>query len=177
MENGKLRKKGKCVQVFTCLFSLIYCFSFFIILTTCGRRADPVLVPSYDEKTLSDDKSKDSDEHEEKDIEAEETPPVKEAPVTEVTEFARPDTPTNLAAVFTGKSIVLTWKEVLKQGVKMYNIYRSSGEDYLFIGHTVTPAFTDRDIKRDRKYYYKVTAVGQSESLPSEEILVLTELE
>jgi predicted small lipoprotein YifL len=142
---------------------LLSCFLFVISFSACGRRGDPVL-PSYDAET-PDQQGEERGE------------PVIKVDPSEVqeTEPVRPNAPVGIFAVFTGKSIVLSWEDVLNQGVKMYNVYRSSGEAYNFIGHTAAPAYTDRDIKPGMKYYYKITAVGQSESPLSGEILVLTE--
>lgn len=144
---------------------------FLAAVTACGRRGDPVLVPSYDEKTLKEDKDKD------KEGEKEPAEPLTkdEAAGEEETEVVTPGAPSEVAAVYTGKSVVLVWKEVLKQGVRSYRIYRSAGESYVLAGETVSPAFTDRDIGKHKKYLYKITAVGRLESLPSEEIAVETE--
>jgi argininosuccinate lyase len=150
---------------------IISCFLFLISQTACGRRGDPVLVPSYDEKVMEediDDNKKGEEESGGTLIKEEETEAIE-------TEAARPDAPTKLVAVYTGKGIVITWNEVPGQGVKSYKVYRSSGEEYALVGDTVTPAFTDRDIRQDIKYYYKVTAVGKSEGPPSKEITVITE--
>lgn len=120
-----------------------------------------MLVPSYEEKIIKEDPGKNNVGK-------------KEPAVTEETVTVTPDAPSEVAAVYTGKSVVLVWKEVLKQGVKSYRIYRSAGEGYALAGETVSPAFTDRDITTQKKYTYKITAVGLSESLPSEEITVET---
>jgi len=148
-----------------CLF---LCLLLLTSLTACGRRADPVL-PSYDEKTAEEDKSKKGKK------ETGESVIKEKAAGTEVPVVALPDAPSEVAAVYTGKSIVLVWKEVLKQGVTSYRVYRSSGEGFVPAGETVSPAFTDRDIVKDKKYIYKITAVGRAESPASEEITVLTE--
>ena len=164
MKSKKLEKALDYKTGKLCLFLLLLsCFLFVISFSACGRRGDPML-PSYDAET--------PDQQEEETGE----PVIKSAPSdVKETEHVLPAAPAGLFAVFTGKSIVLSWEDVLNQGVKMYNVYRSSGEAYDFIGHTVAPAFTDRDIKQGMKYYYKITAVGQSESPLSAEIVVLTE--
>lgn len=87
-----------------------------------------------------------------------------------------PKVPTGLVAVYTQKNIVLAWDEVRGQEIKFYNVYRSEGKDFAAIGETVTPAFTDKDIEPSRKYYYRVTAVGEIEGPPSEEIEIVTEI-
>jgi hypothetical protein len=43
-------------------------------------------------------------------------------------------------------------------------------------GDSVSPVFTDRDVKQGMRYFYRVTAVGGLESLPSEEINILAEV-
>lgn len=144
----------------------------FAFITACGRKADPVWVPSYDKKTISEDKSKDSDAVKESGEAAVE----KETPVTQESETAQPDAPSGLAAVYTGKSIVLIWKEIIGQGVTAYRVYRSSGGEFALAGETVSPAFTDKDITQRMTYRYRITAVGKSESILSEEILITTEM-
>ncbi len=139
-------------------------------ITACGRRGDPALVPSYDKETVKEDKDKSK-----KDEKGPASPTKDEAAGKEETEVVTPDAPSEVAAVYTGRSVVLVWKEVLKQGVTSYRIYRSAGKGYLLAGETGSPAFTDRDIEKQKKYFYKITAVGRSESLPSEEITVETE--
>ncbi len=85
-----------------------------------------------------------------------------------------PDAPTRLAAVYTQKSVVLTWDEIQGMEVKFYRIYRSEGKDFIVIGESVTPAFTDRNIEPSKKYLYRVTAVGKIEGPYSLEIEVKT---
>lgn len=152
----------KWLRIGFCILLLTSHFSLLTLVTSCGRRGDPVLVPSYEEKIIEEDPGKNKEGK-------------KEPVQTEETAAVTPDAPSELAAVYTGKSVVLVWKEVLKQGVKSYRIYRSAGEGYALAGETVSPAFTDRDIEKRKKYIYKITAVGLSESLPSEEITVETE--
>ncbi|RJR18160.1 MAG: hypothetical protein C4581_06720 [Nitrospiraceae bacterium] len=161
---------NKCLRIGFCILLLTSHFLLLTSITGCGRRGDPVL-PTYDEKAVQEDKGTDKEQKKEDTG----IVPDQKAPVKVETAVVVPDAPTEVAAVHTGKSIVLVWKEVLKQGVKSYRIYRSSGQGHVLIAETVSPAFTDRDIVKDKKYIYKITAVGQSESLPSEEITVLTE--
>lgn len=81
-----------------------------------------------------------------------------------------------LIAIYTQKSVVLTWDEV--SGIKLYRIYRSTGisrNDFILVGETVTPVFTDKNVEPSKKYYYRVTAVKDSESPPSNVIEVITE--
>ena len=64
-----------------------------------------------------------------------------------------PKPPAGLLAVYTQKSIILTWKEVPGQEIKFYRIYRSeSSKDFSAIGETVTPVFTDKNIVPSKKY-------------------------
>jgi fibronectin type 3 domain-containing protein len=85
-----------------------------------------------------------------------------------------PPAPENLIGVFTGSSVVLTWDEVDEQDISIYRIYRAEGGEFEMIGEALTPAFTDRDVKADTKYYYRVTAVSSSESPLSEVVLIST---
>ena len=157
--------------IFKCL-NISFSILLLTFITACGRRADPFL-PSYDEKSHTEDIDKNK-QGKKGTGEALIKEDMKKA---EESAAASPDAPAAPKAVYTGKSVIITWNEVLKQGVMSYRIYRSSGDGYKLAGETVTPAFTDRDITQGIKYYYKVTAVGLSESIPSEEILVSTENE
>lgn len=85
-----------------------------------------------------------------------------------------PEAPAGLMAVYTYKSVVLTWSEVKGQGVKLYRIYRSEGQEFYPVGETVTTAYTDRTVEISKKYYYRVTGVGDVEGSPSETIEVST---
>lgn len=167
-------RKGKiisgCLKTGHVVLLIAYCLLLIAVFTGCGRRADPFL-PSYDDKSHTEDidKNKDGKKGTGEALIKEDIKRVEDSAA------ASPEAPAAPAAVYTGKSIVLTWNEVLEQGVMSYRIYRASGDGYKLAGETVTPAFTDRDITQGIKYYYRVTAVGQSESLPSEEILVSTE--
>lgn len=87
-----------------------------------------------------------------------------------------PIVPSGLKAVYTQKSIVLTWDEVPEHAITSYRIYRSEGKDFVAIGETVTSAFTDRDVEPSKKYLYRVTAVGNGESSPSKEYEIVTEV-
>jgi predicted small lipoprotein YifL len=138
------------------LSSLLFSFIFLtlIFIAGCGRKGDPIPIIPPQEKAA--EKSSGSVPAVNK-IESDAQPP-----------------PTGLTAVYTESSIVITWNEVAGQGVKIYNIYRSSGGDYALIGKTGIPAFTDKNIERNRKYYYKVSTVAGSEGRLSKEIEVLT---
>ncbi len=88
-----------------------------------------------------------------------------------------PPAPTGLIAVYTRTSIVLAWEEIPEKENISYVIYRSTGLRFDPVGETVTPAFTDKDIKPSIKYYYRITAVtSNKESPPSEEISIITEI-
>ncbi len=87
---------------------------------------------------------------------------------------APPEAPTRLTAVYTQKSVVLTWDEIQGKEVKVYRVYRSEGKDFIVIGESVTPAFTDRNIEPSKKYLYRVTAAGKVEGPPSMAIKVET---
>lgn len=86
-----------------------------------------------------------------------------------------PEAPTGVIAVYTQKSIVLTWDEMRGKGIKFYKIYRSDGKGFVAIGKTPTSAFTDKNVASSGKYYYRVTAVSDVEGPPSKEIEVATE--
>jgi hypothetical protein len=155
--------------------TLIIIFS----LGACGKRADPVLVPAYEDKAVEDTApEEDISDHEEVEKEVDESLTDTGAPREEEREVVlAPDVPVSLRGVYTGQSIVLTWDEILNQGVKIYRVYRSSGNGFVLVGESRTPAFTDRNIEQSMIYYYRVTAVGQSEGMPSEEINISTEIE
>jgi len=84
-----------------------------------------------------------------------------------------PKSPPRLMGIFTEKGNLLTWVEVRGE-IKFYRIYRSEGKDFIVIGESASPAFIDRDVVSSKRYFYKVTAVGETESLPSEEIEIIT---
>ena len=85
--------------------------------------------------------------------------------------------PTGVITIHTGESIVITWDEIRGERIKFYRIYRSEDKkDFVVIGQSVTPAFTDKNIKPSKKFYYRVTAVGEAdtEGPTSKEIEVTT---
>jgi len=131
---------------------------------SCGRRGDPFLPSPHDvaeeeenivikERDKAEDLSKET-----KDV-----------------EVAKPDAPSGLVGVFTGKTVVLSWGEVLEQGVKSYRVYRVENDGFEKAGETVIPAFIDEVVKMKSRYRYKVTAVGKAESDFSNEIEIITE--
>ncbi len=86
---------------------------------SCGRRGDPFLPSPHDvaeekenivikERDKADDLSNGS----------------KEVVVV------RPDAPSGLVGIFTGKTVVLTWGEVKGQGVESYRVYRVGNKGY-----------------------------------------------
>ncbi|MEW6715013.1 MAG: fibronectin type III domain-containing protein [Nitrospirota bacterium] len=144
--------------------SLIVSFLFlmFIFIAGCGRKGDPIPIIPPQEKAAEKSSGK---------IKANDTGSV--PAVNKIESDAQPP-PTGLTAVYTESSIVITWNEVTGEGVKIYNIYRSTGGEYALIGKTGIPAFTDKNIERGRKYYYKVSTVAGSEGRLSKEIEVTT---
>jgi hypothetical protein len=86
-----------------------------------------------------------------------------------------PPAPEGLIAVYTHKSIVLIWNEIKDQKINSYRVYRSKGKEFLNIGETTTPTFTDRNVEKSVKYFYRVTAVGEAEGPPSEIVEIVTE--
>jgi hypothetical protein len=170
MRNRKDNKKDKRLSQVLFLLLLGSCFLFFISSVACGRRGDPVLIEHYsdivDERDL-DDNAKNA-------VEPGDIPTKEHDADKEEIKASAPDTPTGLVGVYTLKSIVLTWNEMTGRNVRFYNVYRSSGDKFIFAGETVTPAFTDNNIDKNVQYYYKVTAVGELEGLPSDEIMIKT---
>jgi hypothetical protein len=135
------------------------------VLISCGRRADPVVIEPPDEPEV-----------EQREDNGESTTDMKTngQSVKEEIGADTPPAPENLIGVFTGSSVVLTWDEVDEQDISIYRIYRAEGGEFEMIGEALTPAFTDRDVKADTKYYYRVTAVSSSESPLSEVVLIST---
>jgi len=70
---------------------------------------------------------------------------------------------------------VLVWDDVTAEGLKGYNIYRSTGEEYEMIAYSFVPAYTDNEIKDGTTYYYKVTALGVIEGTYSKVVKIKTE--
>ncbi len=133
------------------------------ILTACGRRGDPVLVEPLIQKDAGKQESKEQ-------IPAEQTKTEQQTDVAAV-----PVVPTGLNGVYTQLGVILTWDYIDDQKIK-YNIYRSEGAGFELSGESVTPVFTDRNVKAGVKYHYRVTAaVGSSEGPPSMEIIILME--
>ncbi len=154
------------------LLLLISYFSLLISLTACGRRGDPVAVMPSEREIIKDD----MDEGREDQRNSESPVMHKEIIETAEAELTVPDSPDGLAALYTQNGVILIWDEAESRGVRIYRIYRSSGDDYRLVGDSVSPVFTDRDVKHGMRYFYRVTAVGSLESLPSNEVNILTEV-
>ncbi len=160
------QKVNKRARLVSCFMIITYCFLFLFSYTACCRRGDPVPVSPYNEGGV------------EEGADAKETgqPQAEEETGEYETRTVMPDAPQGLIVLYTQKAVIITWDEIMGQDVRMYRVYRSTGNDYMFIGDTAAPAFTDREVKPDTKYYYKVTAVGVLESRPSKEIVIKTEV-
>ncbi len=153
-----------------CASYLVAGFIALILLSSCGLRADPVAPSTFEAKATQEDAEKaggivDGTEKALTEIEAE---PVKEVP-------AQPDAPAGLIGVYTQTNVIITWDEILGQGVRFYRVYRSEGGEYVFDGEQMTPAYTDKSVEKNREYSYIITAVGKSEGPPSIEIKIVTE--
>lgn len=133
------------------------------LLQSCGRRGDPVAIPKYDKKPVSSEVVHDSDD---------ENAVIKEDVIEKQ---LPPDAPEGLTGVYNGKNIVLVWDDVTAEGLKGYNIYRTTGKDYEIVGGSFIPAYTDNEIKVNITYYYKVTALGDSEGAYSKILKIKTE--
>lgn len=166
MRDGKPFRMIKGVHVF--FYIILLCC---VLFTACGRRGDPVAVAPYDENPVE---KKAGQPHDDTKV----MPPVStvsEKPETKPDEKLMSDIPAGLTGVYTGNAIVITWDEIIGLGVRLYKVYRSSGDKYEIIGETVTPAFKDTSVEKNKKYHYKVTAVGINESAASGAITILTE--
>ena len=138
-----------------CLLLTAYCL---LLPASCGRRGDPVLIEPRNKITVESNKQEGSQNREKQ-----ETSTDLEKSDQESVQVNTPDAPAGLIGLYTRTSIVLAWNEVAGQNIK-YRVYRSKGDGYMPVGETVTPAFTDRDVEPDKKYYYKVGAVGLNEA-------------
>ena len=161
------RKLNKRIRFVSSLLIITSCLLFVFSFASCGRRGDPVPISPYDKSVVQQGADV------EKDIEL---LPGEGENVDRKSVMPMPDVPVGLVALYTQKAVILTWDEVRGQGVKRYKVYRASGGGFNFIGDTAAPAFTDRDVKPDTKYYYKVTAVGILESRLSKELVIITEV-
>lgn len=66
-----------------------------------------------------------------------------------------------------GKSIKVTWNKVA--GAYKYEVYRSTSKysGYKKVKTTSGTSFTDKTVKRDKKYYYKVKVIAKNSSYNS----------
>ncbi len=152
-------------------YYLLLLISYFLILTSlsaCGRRGDPVAITPPAIEVAGNEAIAERESAAVKKEKAEKAEII----------LTAPDAPAGLVALYTEKSIILTWDEIRGQEIRSYNIYRSKGtaDDYELIGDTGIPAFTDKKVERKTRYFYRVTAVGPLESSPSMEIYILTEV-
>lgn len=159
------RNLNKGMRLVSSLLIIVSCFLFVFSFTSCGRRGDPVPITPYNENIIQEDVDGAKGQY-----------PAEEVTGDQGSGTTMPDVPAGLMGLYTQKLIVLTWDEVRDQDVRRYKVYRSSGDGYVFVGDTAAPAFTDREVKPDTKYYYKVTTVGVLESQPSKEIVIVTEV-
>ncbi len=157
------------MRVVLIFFLLTSHFLLLTLLTACGRRGDPVLIKPLDEKAVQQVKDQTQKTKPE-------TLPEQKSSEQQTIQVTPPDSPTGLVGVYTQQSIVLTWDEVAGQEIKLYRIYRLKGDGYILAGETVTPAFTDKTVEPNIKYYYKVSAVGVTEGPLSKEIQIITEV-
>ena len=172
MRNEKI--KENCLSRLLYFSLLISCFLFLVSLSACGRRGDPVAVLPRD----SDVVKRESISLKVKEVSGESTEVKKEETGTEEIELITPTAPAGLVALYTEKSIILTWDEIRSERIRSYNIYRSekTADAYELVGDSTIPAFTDKNVERKTRYFYRVTAVGPLESGPSKEIDILTEV-
>jgi fibronectin type 3 domain-containing protein len=142
---------------------LLFTFHFLLLtfVIACGRRGEPVPIAPVKDVTTE------QAVHEEA---------VKKGIVPKEEAVSMPHSPTRLRAVYTKAGVILTWDEIMDQDVRLYKVYRSSGNEFELVGRTITPAFTDRDVRTDRKYLYRVTAVTKAEGPPSQVIEIITSI-
>ncbi|KPK02873.1 MAG: hypothetical protein AMK71_00790 [Nitrospira bacterium SG8_35_4] len=148
----------------SCLLLTAYCLLLTVFLVSCGRRGDPVLLSPYEESESAEKSGASENENQ---------APGLNGTGEDALTVVQPQAPEGLAAVFAGQKIILVWDEVAGQGVKSYRIYRSAGNGFSFIGEVVTPVFNDRGIESGTRYFYKVSAVGETESSGSDTVEVV----
>jgi hypothetical protein len=137
------------------------------LLSSCGRRADPVFIPAYEDS--ADDGGAESGAQ-----------GAAGAPQPGSAETGRSGLipPASVQGIYTGRNIVLTWDEASDRETLLYRVYRMNapGGGFAVIGETVTPAFTDRDIQRGQVYTYRVTVVSEkTESDASSVVTIRTD--
>ena len=143
----------------------------FICLISCGRRGDPFLSSPVEESIVEQNTEDVSEPEVNQDLTVSGAGQAESEGLT----VARPDAPKGVIAAYTGGAVVITWDEIIGQGVSRYRVYRMDGETYKVVGESVTTAFTDKSIEMNNIYKYRISAVGLSESPASEEISVFTE--
>lgn len=141
------------------LLLFISCFLLLAFFSACGKRGDLKMPASYSPGVVSDSKAV----------------PLPVEPL-KTDQIRQPEAPSGLTAVYIQSGVVLAWNPDIPGGhlIKAYRIYRSEGGDFKLIGESVTPAFTDRDVVPSVKYHYRVSAVGETEGPPSQEIIIIT---
>lgn len=150
-------------QVF--FFSLFtVCCLLFTFFPACGKRGALKMPAPYSPGAASDS-------------------PASAGPVEplKTDQIRQPEAPSGLTAVYMQSGVVLVWNPPRSLGagghlIKAYRIYRSEGGDFKLIGESVTPAFTDRDVVPTVRYHYRVSAVGETEGLPSQEVVIITKI-
>lgn len=172
MRNEKI--KENCLSRLLYLLLLISFFLVLVSLSACGRRGDPIAITPPAHEVVK--KEPTAGKENERSVESTEVK--KEETETEEITLTTPTAPAGLVALYTEKSIILTWDEIRGQGIRGYNIYRSkwTADEYELVGDSAIPAFTDKKVERKTRYFYRVTAVGPLESGPSKEIDILTEV-
>lgn len=147
--------------VFPPLFAVL-CVLLLVSFSACGRRGDPIPLSPHEGEVIQENTDR------------KRVPPVKvEAPAVKI---PAPVAPSGLSAVYTGGTVIVAWDEIRGQGVEYYKVYRSTGKDYVHVGNTLMPVFIDKDVALNKKYYYKVAAVGTDEGPLSEKVGIKAEV-
>lgn len=139
----------------------VFCVLFLVSFSACGRRGDPIPLSPHEGEVIKTN------------TDGEAVPVKKEVPGIKIT---APGAPSGLSAVYTGGKVIVTWDEIRGREIEYYKVYRSTGRDYSHVGNTLMPVFIDKDVALNRKYYYKVAAVGKEEGPRSEKVEIVTEV-
>ena len=87
------------------------------------------------------------------------------APETSFTISIPPANPQNLTATSGDKQITLNWTANSEEDLKEYRIYRDISSPAQTLLTTVTTnSYTDTNVLNEQKYYYRITAVDQSDN-------------